>query len=156
MLYIFSISFQVAGALLLMVSVLSTKRDKVVRRFVGRGTLYRDNNTNTIFYNKTALQETFKEAYLSKFAFLYIAVGYFMGVFGVLNNDYLMLIALAIVVLTILLVALSHLAVFLILKFSKKVNRELSNEELSYLGIEPDIENISNEDIQRIFDNKLS
>lgn len=151
MVYILSISFQLAGALLLMVNVLSTKRDKVIRRFVGRGTLYRDNNTNEISYDKNALKDTFKDAYLSKLAFLYIAVGYFMGVFGSVNGYCKMITAITIIIATALLILLSHLAVYFILKFSKKVNRELSNEELTALGIEPDIENISNEEIGRFF-----
>ena len=150
MLYILSVSLQVAGALLLMLNVLSTKREKVIHRFVGKGLLSRDNNTNTISYDQNALKAVFQEAYLSKFAFAYISMGYLSGVFGTIASEYKNIIATAIVAVTALLILLSYLAVYLILKFSKKVNREISNEELISLGIEPDIENIPNEEISRI------
>ena len=149
-LYILSVSLQVAGALLLMLNVLSTKREKVIRRFVGKGLLCRDNNTNAISYDQNALKAVFQEAYLSKFAFAYIIMGYLFGVFGTIASEYRNIIATAIVAATALLILLSYLVVYLILKFSKKVNREISNEELISLGIEPDIENISNEEINRI------
>ena len=100
--------------------------------------------------SKYSKKETFKEVYLGKFAFLYIAIGYFVGVFGSINSDCKTIVAVVIIVLTIVLMALSHLAVGLILKFNKDVNRELSNEELIFLGIEPDMENISNEEIRKI------
>lgn len=151
MIYILAISFQLAGALLLMVNVLSTRRDRVIRRFVGKGILYRDNNTNEISYDEKALKDTFKEAYLSKFAFLFIAVGYVLGVFESPGNVCRELMAGIIVLVSVFIIAISHLIVCAILKFSKKVNRKLTNQELIALGIEPDIENISNEEIDKLF-----
>ena len=71
--YILSISFQVAGALLLMVNALSTRRDRVIHRFASHSLIYRDNNTGELEYDKEALKGAFKEAYLSKFAFAEIA-----------------------------------------------------------------------------------
>jgi len=150
MLYILSVSFQIAGALLLMLNVLSAKREKVIRRFAGKGLLYRDNNTNTISYDQNALKDVFREAYLSKFSLAYIIMGYLFGVFSTIASEYKNIIAMAIVAATALLILLSYLVVYLILKFSKRVNQEISNEELISLGIEPDIENISNEEISRI------
>ena len=151
MIYILAISFQLAGALLLMVNVLSTRRDKVIRRFVGKGMIYRDNNTNEISYDETALKDTFKEAYLSKLAFLFIAIGYVLGVFKSPDSDCRMWLALIIIFVSIFIIATSYLVVNAITKFSKKVNRKLPNQELLALGIEPDIENISNEEIDKLF-----
>ena len=77
-------------------------------------------------------------------------MGYLFGVFSTIASEYKNIIAMAIVAATALLILLSYLVVYLILKFSKRVNQEISNEELISLGIEPDIENISNEEISRI------
>lgn len=52
--YVISISFQLAGALQL-IFIISTKRDKVIESFAGKGIISKDNNTKEITYNKKAL-----------------------------------------------------------------------------------------------------
>lgn len=52
--YIISISLQVAGALLLIAYGISTKRDDVIKRLFGNGIIHRDNDTNEISYNEKA------------------------------------------------------------------------------------------------------
>ena len=152
MIYVISISLQVAGALLLMINALSTRRDKVIRRFLGKGLVSRDNNTNTIVYDKERLKETYKEAYLSKFAFMFIALGYFFGIFSNIEDDLKLILALIIIAMTVVIMILSYVTVNLVVKYKKSVNCEITNEELNELGIEPDIENTSNEEIAKWFD----
>ena len=74
--YIFAISFQVSGTLQLLISFVSTKRDDIIRRFIGKGLLFRDNNTKKIEYDKSAYKYEYKTAYLNKCSFIYIFIGY--------------------------------------------------------------------------------
>ena len=55
--YILSISFQLAGALLLMIFALSTKREKIIQQFAGKGLIYRDNNTDKLSLTKRFLEK---------------------------------------------------------------------------------------------------
>lgn len=152
MIYAVSISLQVAGALMLMINSISTKRKRVIQRFAGHSLIYRDNNTNEITYDEKVFKDTYKEAYLSKCAFLYIAMGYFMGIFATIDSEKKVLVAIGVVVLTIAFLALAYLVVFLILQYNKEVNKKITNEELKTFGIEPHIENISNDQIKKQID----
>ena len=76
--YIFSISLQIAGALLLLIYSISTKRESVIRRFVGKGLLARQGER--LDYDEKAYKEEFCRAYLNKFSFGFIAFGYLLGV----------------------------------------------------------------------------
>lgn len=150
MIYALSISLQVAGALMLMINSLSTKRKKVIQRFVGHTLIYRDNNTNEITYNENVFRDTYRVAYLSKFAFLYIAVGYFIGIFATIAAGSKAITAIGVLLFTIVFIALAYLVVRLILKYSKEINCKITNAELEELGIEPDLENISEGVIDKI------
>lgn len=156
MIYVLSVSLQVAGALMLMINSLSTKRAKVIQRFAGHTLIWRDNNTNEISYDEEVFKDTYKEAYLSKFAFLYIAMGYFMGIFAIIDVESKVMIAVGVVILTIAFIVLAYLVVRLILKYNKKITCKITNEELEELGIEPDIENISNDEIEKMWNEALN
>ncbi len=148
--YIIAISFQLSGALLLVFYSISTKRKNVIKRFAGKCLIYRDNNTNEITYDKDALKIAFRDAWLNKIAFALIALGYFFGVFGEIDEKNKNLIALVIGLLTVMIMILSYFIVTCIIKYSSNINKELSNGELSELGIEPDIESLSNKEIDDI------
>ena len=149
--YIISISLQLAGALLLMIFVLSTKREKVIQRFAGNGIIARDNNTNEILYNEKAFKDSFKNAYLNKCSFAFIALGYFMGVFGAINYNKA-LVGILIVLCTGLIMGATYLIVNQIVSHSKVINKKITNEELSLAGVEPDIEDIPNDEIAKLFE----
>ena len=89
-------------------------------------------------------------AYLSKFAFLYIAVGYFIGIFATIAAGSKAITAIGVLLFTIVFIALAYLVVRLILKYSKEINCKITNAELEELGIEPDLENISEGEIDKI------
>ena len=84
--YIGAIALQVAGALLLLVFAVSTKRETIVRGFASNKLVLENGNTEEISYNKEAFKQYYRNAYLSKCAFFYIVAGYFFGVFA--NIEY--------------------------------------------------------------------
>lgn len=151
MFYVVAISLQVSGALQLLLSFVSTNRDDIIRNFIGKGIVSRDNNTKTIGYDKNAYKQEFKTAYLNKFSFAYIFLGYLLGVWGTVEKESKLMATLFIVLITFLILAVSNILIALFVKKSKKVNKEITNEDLERLHIEPDMENISNEEIENMF-----
>ncbi len=154
--YIISISLQIAGALLLVAYGISTKRDDVIKRFSGKGIIHRDNNTNEVFYNEKAFFQEYKMAYIGKLSFIYILSGYLLGVLGELKDTEstkdIALIIIAVVSLVIMIA--SNKAVEVILSKSSKVSK-ITNEDLVRIGIEPDIENIPNSEIEKMFNDEF-
>lgn len=146
--YIAAITLQLSGALLLILNAFSTKRSNLVKSFAKSKILHRDNNTNKILYNKSAFCEMCKNIYLNKCAFVYIFVGYVVGIFGEIGDRKKITALVCIVITSIIILVLSHFAVNVICKYSKKVNEEITNDELLDLGIEPDSENISIKEIE--------
>ena len=151
MFYVVAISLQVSGALQLLLSFVSTKRDNVIRNFIGKGIISRDSNTKIIDYDKKAYKQVFKSAYLNKFSFIYIFWGYLLGIWGTIEKESKSKATIFIILTTILILTISNLLITLYVKKSKKVNREITNEDLERLQIQPDIENISNEEIEKLF-----
>ena len=146
--YIVSVGCQLAGALVLLIESSSAKRKNVVKRFIGKGIVFRDNNTNEIYYDKHSFYLEYKKTLLNKMAFGLLSVGYVMGVWGesvTLNES---AIALAVGATSVLLMIICHLFTSAIAKAKSK--REITNEELIDLKIEPHIENISNDDIDAL------
>ncbi len=149
--YIIAISLQISGAVQLSLSFVSTKRDNVIRNFIGKSIISRDNNTKTVYYDKKAYKQVFKSAYLNKFSFIYIFLGYLLGIWGTIEKESKHKAAIFIILTTILILTITNLLISLYVKNSKEVNREITNEDLERLHIRPDIENISNEEINKLF-----
>lgn len=147
-----ALSFQLAGALILLIYGLSTKRENLVRNFA-RGTLIkRDGTTKKIHHKQDKFQESCKEVYLNKAAFIFLAVGYGTGIFGKGPSLFREKIILAglVIIATILIIGITKVTVEKIIKSSQKTNDPITDEELKKLRIKADLESISNEDIDRI------
>lgn len=151
-LYIISIALQVSGALLLMIFSISTKREKIIKKFINKDIVTEEGNS--ISYNKEELKETFRVAYLNRFSFGYIAFGYLISVFGETNNNKWLLI-LYITLSTIIFMSLAYLIVFLIMKKSSKVNKELTLVEMQKINVPSTMNFITNEDIDKLFDDEF-
>lgn len=147
--YIISVSLQISGALLLMLFSLSTNRKKVIDRFINKNIVSR--HGEKINYNKGELKSAFKNAYLSKFSFGFIALGYLVGVFGNIDNCSYLTVIIGIVALTLIFMGLAYLMTFLIVKYSHEVNKKMTNDELKKYNIEPTQEFATNEDIDKLF-----
>lgn len=150
--YVISISLQVSGALLLMINVLSVKREDVIRRFVLSGEIItKNNNTGEIKYNVDKFYDTFKEAYLSKIAFGYISFGYFFAVFSGIEGTSKIIMAIAVLIGCVGFILLAHKIVKIYMRFNKEIKKRITSEELKMLKIEPQMGNISDKDIDDLF-----
>lgn len=152
--YIFSISLQLAGALLLMIFSFSTKREKVIKRFCNKDIINQDENME-ISYNEEEFKNTFKIAYLSKFSFCYIALGYIIGVLGTRELASKFTTILEIIICTILLMLCAYGITNIIIKYSKTVNKKITSDELKEYNIEPTMVELSNEEIDEIIDKSV-
>ena len=84
--YIISVSFQIAGALLLVLFSISTKRDSVIRRFVGNGIITKDGDSKILDYNENAYKEEYRRAFLNKYSFGCILLGYMLSIWGEIED----------------------------------------------------------------------
>lgn len=150
-LYALSISLQVAGALLLIIFSLSTKRRDIIRSFAKSHIIARDGNTKLLSYNHEAFVETYRIAYFSKVSVAFIAVGYLIGVFGDIGTGNRLLAAVSIIALTAVLIAIT---VLLVNKLVRNVSK-ITNEELKAAGAEPDMESISKDEVDALFDEEF-
>lgn len=148
--YIGAISFQVSGALLLLFFAISTKRKNVVRRFIAKG--YIERCGNKINYNKLNFLDEYKNAYLNRLAFIYIALGYILGIWGEIGCFEKIKIFIFVVVFTIIIMAASYFFTYIFVHKSKKVNTAITNDELAKLNIDPTNDIVSIEEIDNIFE----
>ena len=120
-----------------MIFALSTKREKIIQQFAGKGLIYRDNNTDKLSY-----RETYRNAYLNKCAFAFIGLGYLSGIFGDIGLNNKFLIAFFIIICTAILMGTTYIIVECFTKHCKIVNQKITSDELFAIGIEPDSENM--------------
>lgn len=93
------------------------------------------------------------QKYLLKQICLHIYfAGYIVGIFGEIGTENKIQVAAYILALFFIELCLTHFAVNIICKYSKKVNDPITNDELLKLNIEPDIENISKKEIDKLFE----
>lgn len=146
--YIISVSLQLSGAVLLMVFSLSTRRNQTLKRFASNSLIVR-NSKMEIEYSKEDFRKEFKTAYLSKFSFAYIALGYLLGIYGEPSCDDRLVITIAVIAITLVLMAITLLVTHILLNTLKKVSREITSDELEKSGIEPDLVYMSAEEFNK-------
>ena len=134
--FILSASLQAAGALVLMVSFWNNIYHETLKViFPSILIAYRDNDNNVVI-KKRELYKASKHIYLNRCAFVYLALGYILGVLG--NNDtfgwctiMLLLTIMGLLILFSLLISSLHA------KRAAKEDKRISYEELnSILGRE--------------------
>lgn len=149
--YCLSIAFQLAGALVLLIYGVSTKRTTILSSFSDNVFISLDGNTNEVNDLSIPLKSRFKQAFLNKSAFICLAIGYLLGVFGNIDENERCLSFLIIIAFTILIIIAIHIIVRILLKQAKVTNPVTINE-LEQVGIKPNIESVSNEDIEKLFE----
>ena len=112
--------------------------------------IFRNGDNGELSYNENEFVNTFREGYLNKLAITYIAIGYFLGVFGEIGQNNKVLIAFCVITFTAIILMLTCYSVERFLKKASIVNARITNEELKQAGIEPEMESISEEEIFNI------
>ena len=154
-LYILSITLQVTGSILLMIYLLSTDRKKIIKKFSNSNTIIsEDGNTGEILYNIEAFKDEFKDAYLNKVAFCFIAIGTLMSIFGEKENVNEWILCLIIIFLVICIIITSIKIINKIIEKSININKKITKCELKELGISAELRSIPNEEIGKMFSDK--
>lgn len=148
--YIASISLQVSGALMLLFFSISTKRESIIRSFARSHLIVKDNNTGNISYKHEVFVNEYRLAYYSKISFGFIALGYFLGIFGNIGTANKCSVAFYVFVSIVILRIIALCFVECLIK-CKKVQQRITDSELKALGIEEDLGNIPTCDIDGDF-----
>lgn len=85
--YILSISLQVTGAICLIINYWGNVKKKVILTYYAGGEMPKAQDNNMVRLKKERLQSCAKDIYMNRCAFIYIVVGYGMGLFGELTEN---------------------------------------------------------------------
>lgn len=156
--YVIAVSFQVAGALLLLLYNVSSKRKDIIKNFASTKGCIKVQGTE-VEYDKPRLKEIFKLAYINKMSFGYIVVGYIVGVFGKIgDNTYVPSIILGIVVFAFIFISMGIKIPERILLSKEKRNGnffDITNDDIKELNIKDTINYATIEDIDNIIHETL-
>lgn len=146
--YIFSISLQLSGSLLLMIFSLSTKRKQIIKRFINNNIL--TERGKILDYDTEEFKNTYKIAYLNKFSFGYIVIGCIASIFASNNNCPPWRIMIYTIIFTLLFIVIAILFTKHLVIFLPKANKPIRSEELKRNNIKPTASTITNDDIDKI------
>ncbi|WP_418751101.1 hypothetical protein [Frisingicoccus sp.] len=100
--YIIEISFQLAGSLLLIVNFFEDIEKKVMSNYLISQDVFVEGGKITL--TKEDLQKYAKPIYMNRISFLYIIVGYIVGIFGEISTENKICMGVTIVVMMLVLI----------------------------------------------------
>lgn len=106
--YIISISFQICGALLLLLDSVFNGVEKIYSQFNYDRKEITDNSYSTFFNKKEDFVPYLKQLFIERSAFLYLAVGYIIGIWGSVGECNKMIIALFVIIVSIVIIIATH------------------------------------------------
>lgn len=113
--YILSLSFQVAGAVLLIIKYWGKTKDRIVDEyFPGSNIIERDEEDN-IKLEKEKVQVCARNIYDNRMAFVFIAIGYILSIFGSMNSISKIYILILVILFTVIIIVIE-----------KKISMEIS------------------------------
>ena len=114
--YILSLAFQVAGAVLLIIKYWGKTRERIIEDyFPGSNVAERDENNN-ITLEKHKVQACAQNIYDNRMAFVFIAIGYILSVFGAIDDICRVCILAYVIVTTIVIIIVEKLMSIMISK----------------------------------------
>lgn len=127
--YIFSITLQVAGAICLIMNYWGNVKEKVILTYYAGGEIPKAQDNDMVLLKKERLQSCAKDIYMNRFSFIYIIIGYGIGLFGnITDNSNKLLILLAIVIFCIILTCICRSLSSLISKKAYKDDMEVDRK----------------------------
>ena len=150
--FLFSISIacQLCGSTILTFKCISFGRKDVIKMFIGKGLVEKETNTNEIIYDKNAFKETYRKMYLSKSSLLSITVGYALSIFDSARDTSRCIIFLMTAIFTVMLIFIISLLVNIKIKHLSSADINITSADLDSLGIKANLENTSNEEVDKI------
>ena len=107
--YVFSLAFQVAGAVLLIIKYFGRTKERIFEEyFPGSNIAERDENDITTL-NKEKVQMCVRNIYDNRMAFLFIAIGYILSIFGEIDGECKICILLFVITSTSIIVSIEKI-----------------------------------------------
>ena len=151
LLYSIALSFQITGSILFIAYSSSLCRISIIRSFAVNSFITKDGNTKKIDYNHDAFVSEYRKAYFSKITFIYLLAGYILSIFCSLKEYDKCCVAALVAVFTGILYLCTKLIIEKYCLTQADVVNPITSEELTNLGISPNMEKISSEEIETIF-----
>lgn len=127
--YILSISLQVAGAICLIMNYWGNVKEKVILTYYAGGEIPKAQDNDMVLLKKERLQSCAKDIYMNRFSFVYIIIGYAIGLFGnITDNSNRLCVLLAIVLFCTILTCICRSLSSLISKKAYKDNMEVDRK----------------------------
>lgn len=127
--YIIAISFQLAGAILLLIRFWGNGETTLLKLYYNGGEEIA-NIKGTVTLEKKKLRECAREIYMNRFSFLYIITGYVVGVFGDLTLPCKGCVAFTIMIVTGCFMVIAYIVSWLISRCTYGKDIEKDYEEI--------------------------
>ncbi len=109
--YVFAVSFQIAGAVILLLKYCRNTRQRIIKEYYpGAGIANNDGEDNAILEVRY-VRECVREIYLSRSALAHIALGYALSIFGEKGKAPSICVFLGVLIATLVLIAITYFMV---------------------------------------------
>ena len=102
--YILSLALQVAGAVLLIIKYFGKTKDRIIDEYFPGSNIIERDKANKATLCKEKVQECVKRIYDNRMAFVFIAIGYVLSLFGATNNACKICLFLYLVIFTVVII----------------------------------------------------
>ena len=120
--YVFSLALQISGAVLLIIRYWGNTKGRVINEyFPGAGIANNDGNDNAVL-EANRVRDCVIEIYANRTAFIYIAVGYALSVFGEKGIGNNIVILLLVIITSAALIFLEHIVAHKLASYLYKEN----------------------------------
>lgn len=147
-LYVFSISAQLSGALILLLWSCSKIGTNVLDMCFSGVTFAKRNNSGEVYIEKETIRRKVKTIFLNVWAFIYIAFGYLTSVFAPNNEENLWLKAILIIGFTAILLLIAVICSQYVSAAWGRTDRVLTAEEVIKYNVPT---TVSEQEISELF-----
>lgn len=130
LIYLLSLSLQVSGALILILFCWGKTERRVLNTIYSATSSIHRENDNTVIIDKEKLYKAHKEVLLNRNAFIFIAVGYLLSLFGTSEGICHWIGFVIVLIVSVLLVGVGVLLAHTIAKISNRNDRRYTFEDL--------------------------
>ena len=147
MFQIFSIAFQVAGAIILLLWCLKgAKLESIIEKYFPGSNIAKRDDENNCVLEKEKLRKISKDIYINIFAFINLIVGYGLSFYAVSNESKTKALIVTILI-TFIIIGVEYLLSHLISICRFKDNLTVNYDKLKQFDVDTDITNKELEDM---------
>ena len=114
--YVLSLAFQVAGAILLIIKYWGRTKERIIEEYFPGSNIIEPDDDDNVHLEKRKVQKCAQTIYHNRMAFVFIAIGYGLSVFGATNGVGPWCLALYVTLSTILIILLEKIVSIVISK----------------------------------------